>query len=180
MVSLANPWLAAYGGLIGITASRLSKSTANFKSRRKTLAVSPFSRCLLSATYPHSPLRNVDEDLIERHGAGLGAEVTGNVANMDPRSTPSHEAIIDLVGNNSGPPQTHTQDGSMPPSIEIGSLDPDQAEEEDMNEEVDNNFDDENIESLDDHGRARAAALQLLSSETGKEVIHKNDGITTT
>ena len=57
---------------------------------------------------------------------------------MDPRSTPSHGVSTDLVGNNNGPPQTHTQDGSMPPLIGIGSLDPDQGEEEDVNEGVDN------------------------------------------
>ena len=68
----------------------------------------------------------------------------------------------------------------MPPSIEIVSLDPNQEEEEDVNEEVDTDSDDENIESIDDHGRARATALQLLSLKVGKEVIRKKSSVTTT
>ncbi len=52
---------------------------------------------------PHQPSRNVNEDLIERLDAGLGAEVTQNGANMDPRSMPSQGASNDLVGNINGP-----------------------------------------------------------------------------
>ena len=54
MVSLANLLRTAYGILIGITAGRPSRSTFNFKLRRQSLVVSPFSHFLLSAT----PLRN--------------------------------------------------------------------------------------------------------------------------
>ena len=79
-------------------------------------------------------------------------EVIDYGSDMVPRATPSHGAGNYLIGTNDGPPQTHTQDGSLPPSIETRSLDLDQAEEADVNEGVYINSNDENIETLDDHG----------------------------
>ena len=50
MVSLANLWLTAYGGYIGVTAGRQPKSTTKLKLRRTTMVVYLFSHSLLSVT----------------------------------------------------------------------------------------------------------------------------------
>jgi leucyl aminopeptidase (aminopeptidase T) len=64
----------------------------------------------------------------------------------------------------------------LPPSVEIASHDLDQAEGEDPNEDCENSNSEEENESLDDHGRARVVAAELLSAEVGKQVIKKTDG----
>jgi hypothetical protein len=68
----------------------------------------------------------------------------------------------------------------LPPSIEIVSHDPDQVDEEDSDDDCESCYYEEENESLDDHGRARVAAMELLSAEVEKQVIKKKDGQTVT
>ncbi len=51
----------------------------------------------------------------------------------------------------------------------MGTVDPDQADEKDVNEAGADGSDSENDEdeSLDDHGRSRLAFVQLLSAKVG-------------